>query len=190
MEFNELREVPHVQAKSPESRGAARVERARPTTMLQNVLSSATAGVVIAAALGVSGVWFTARESKGTALIQLSVSILNQPADSAHRPLRSWALDLLNHYSPVKMTDPTRESVLNSVTIPVATLRDPNGNIVPGVPVTWQSSDSDVAAITERGAIQARRPGTAIITGCVTGGICDRVTVRVDSARSSAAKKK
>lgn len=45
-----------------------------------------------------------------------------------------------------------------------ATVRDASGQVVPGVPVTWESSDTTIARVTSAGVVTAMAPGSATIT--------------------------
>lgn len=65
---------------------------------------------------------------------------------------------------------PSQDSVKTGQTAQFsATVKDANGNPLTGQPVTWTSSDTDAAPVSDSGKVSAILPGTATITA-TSGG--------------------
>jgi len=63
------------------------------------------------------------------------------------------------------VVSPSRATlVIGAKTHLSATLRDPSGNVISGVPVGWKSSDTTIAAISDSGDLRAMRLGTTTVT--------------------------
>ena len=63
----------------------------------------------------------------------------------------------------------------------IATPRDAQGRAIPGLGMTWQSSDEGVASVNALGAVTAVRPGTARVTVTVHGKTAEAlITVTAD----------
>jgi len=71
----------------------------------------------------------------------------------------------------------------NSVALS-ATVRDKNGNILSGHPVTWSSLSGTIASVNASGSVKGLSPGTATIKA-VVDTTSATTTVRVDSLSSS-----
>ena len=46
--------------------------------------------------------------------VELMINILNQPIKGKNDPLRSWAVQVLNLYSPLKISKSTQEELINN----------------------------------------------------------------------------
>ena len=60
------------------------------------------------------------REIQGK-FVELAVSILKEPPEKQSLALRSWAIDVLNDYSGVKIPEPARKSLMETISLPGAT---------------------------------------------------------------------
>ena len=59
------------------------------------------------------------REIQGK-FVELAVSILKEPPEKQSLALRSWAIDVLNDYSGVKIPEPARKSLMETISLPSA----------------------------------------------------------------------
>jgi acid phosphatase type 7 len=104
-------------------------------------------GLVTAAGVGTATITATSEAKSGTA----SVTVSSVPVAAV-------------------TVSPATASLIAGQTVQLtATLKDPNGNILTGRPVTWSSNTTGVATVNSTGLVTAKVAGTATITATSEG---------------------
>ena len=115
-----------------------------------SVASVTQAGVVTGMSPGTATITATSGGKSGTATITVSLA-----------PVASVTL------SPSQLNLRDRDNQRTGTL--TATLRDANGNILTGRTVTWSSSNTNVATVTQSGVVTAQNRGNATITATSEG---------------------
>jgi hypothetical protein len=76
---------------------------------------------------------------------------------------------------------PSPAILIGAVEQATAKVVDGNGVLIPNAPITWTSSVTSVATVTDSGIVQGLAPGVTVITG-TSGVAMDTATITVDSA--------
>lgn len=101
-------------------------------------------------------------------MVELGIVILESPISENSAPFRDWALDIIDHYSEVKVPQAMRRVLIDSIPLPLPR----------SVSALWSSSDTVVATVTPTGQVTAKELGTTQIMVCV-GEVCTTSNITV-----------
>jgi hypothetical protein len=154
------------------------------TTIADKVLPWARIAAYIGTPVlvGVLGAWATLSaeaRSSNTKKLELAVGVLQEMPRDEMRPLRLWAVDVLQKHAD--LPDEAARLLLEQEALP-GRVADAFGR--------WEASVGDAfgaVSVSPSGVVRAERPGTAVVRFCV-GEVCDSATVTVTGAATDTSR--